>query len=167
MWTVTLEISSLEDGNCLFWQTLLLCRQESSGDGMCAPENVASSLLLLFQPIGIVIRLWNRSLNTHFCFLFTLCSSKVIQLFLRYIFDHNFAGGGPNDLIFWLHSKNRIFRRPYFLKQLILTNRYQCFDPPPSNMLHLLHLLKFDDFFNRSILFCLEAKKCVEFTLTM
>ena len=63
----------------------------------------------------------------NFCFWSTLNFTKVNKLWLKYmeicwnIFGHNFARGGTNDLIFWIHSLNQNLRMPYFLKQWILT----------------------------------------------
>ena len=40
------------------------------------------------------------------------------------LWGHNFGTDSPNDLIFWLRSEHQNLWPPYFLKKLILTNRF-------------------------------------------
>ena len=51
------------------------------------------------------------------------CKVMHIWAYLQ-ILGHNFATDNPNDLIFWLRSLNQNLWPPYFLKQLIFTNRF-------------------------------------------
>ena len=67
--------------------------------------------------------------NIFFIYLVANQSKPAFRKIYWNIFGHNFATGGPNNWFLAPFLKSK-FKTPYFLKQLILTNHYQDFDPP-------------------------------------